>query len=72
MKDYPKQVQVILMPNQGEAIAGLGEVGLAAASGAIANAWARATGRQPRKFPLNPPPAFTPQPPGTLPEPVFV
>ena len=72
MRDYPKDVQIIIMPNVGDAIAGLGEVGLSANSGAIANAYARATGLKPRKFPLNAQPAFTPVAPGKLPDPEFV
>lgn len=72
MKDYPKDVQIIVMPDVGEAVGGMGEVGLSASSGAIANAFARATGTKPRKFPLNAPPVFTPTPPGRLPDPVFV
>jgi isoquinoline 1-oxidoreductase beta subunit len=72
MKDYPKDVQIIIMPGNGEAIGGLGEVGLSAASGAIANAYARATGVKPRKFPLNFPVDFVPFPPGALPNPVVV
>ena len=72
MRDFPKDVQVILMPNAGEAIGGLGEVGLSASSGAIANAYARATGIKPRRFPLNAPPVFVPVPPGQLPAPTFV
>ena len=32
---------------------GIGEVGTPAATAAAANAWARATGKQPRNFPLN-------------------
>ena len=32
---------------------GIGEVGVPAAAAAAANAWARATGKQPRNFPLN-------------------
>lgn len=68
-RDFPKDVEVIVMPDVGDDIGGMGEVGFSAASGAIANAWARATGRKPRKFPLNPPPAFTPVPPGRLPLP---
>jgi isoquinoline 1-oxidoreductase beta subunit len=72
MKNYPKDVKVIIMPANGEAIGGLGEVGLSAASGAIANAWARATGLKPRKFPLNFPIDFTPFPPGAFPNPVVV
>ncbi len=71
MKDYPKDVKIIHMPVTDEPIAGLGEVGLSAASGAIANAYARATGIKPRKFPLNAQPAYTPVPPGMLPAPVF-
>lgn len=69
-KHYPKDVKVIILPNKGDAIGGLGEVGMAASSGAIANAWARATGQAPRKFPLYFPVDFTPFPPGKLPNPV--
>lgn len=72
IKDFPKDVQIIVMPDSGEPIAGLGEVGLSANSGAIANAWARATGIKPRKFPLNAQPAFVPTAPGKLPDVVFV
>lgn len=72
MRDYPKNVQVIVMPNKGDAIGGLGEVGLSANSGAIANAYARATGIKPRKFPLNAQPAFTPPAPGQIAAPVFL
>jgi isoquinoline 1-oxidoreductase beta subunit len=73
MKNYPKDVKVIIMPpSSGEAIGGLGEVGLSASSGAIANAYARATGKKPRSFPLNFPVDFTPIPPGKLPTPVTV
>ena len=60
------------MPANGEAIGGLGEVGLSASSGAIANAWARATGLKPRNFPLNFPIDLTPFPPGAFPNPVVV
>lgn len=72
MVDFPKNVEVIVMPDVGEAIAGMGEVGMSAPSGAIANAYARATGRKPRKFPLNAQPAFTPTPAGQLPAPTFI
>jgi isoquinoline 1-oxidoreductase beta subunit len=68
-RDFPKSLEIIVMPDVGEAIGGMGEVGFSAASGAIANAWARATGKKPRKFPLNTPPTFTPVPPGRLPTP---
>ena len=71
-KNYPTQVQTIVMPGNGEAIGGLGEVGLSAASGAIANAWARATGNKPRNFPLIFPVDFTPFPPGAFPQRVVV
>jgi len=72
MKHYPKDVKIIIMPANGEAIGGLGEVGLSASSGAIANAYGRATGIKPRSFPLNFPVDFTPIPPGKLPTPVNV
>lgn len=71
-KNYPKDVQVIVMPANGGAIGGLGEVGLSAASGAIANAYARATGIKPRNFPINFPIDFTPFAPGAFPTPVVV
>ena len=71
-RNYPTQVQTIIMPPNGEAIGGLGEVGLSAASGAIANAYARATGIKPRNFPLIFPVDFVPFPPGAFPQPVVV
>ena len=71
MKDFPKDLQIIVAPNVGQPVGGMGEVGLSAASGAIANAYARATGIKPRKFPLNAPAVYTPVPPGQLPSPVF-
>jgi isoquinoline 1-oxidoreductase beta subunit len=69
MRDFPKDVQIIVMPDVGDPIAGMGEVAMSAPSGAIANAYARATGRKPRNFPLNTPVAFTPTAPGQLPPP---
>jgi isoquinoline 1-oxidoreductase beta subunit len=69
MKDYPKIVQIIIMPGNGEAVGGLGEVGMSATTGAIANAYTRATGIKARKFPLNHPVDFDPIPPGDLPVP---
>ncbi len=66
-RHYPKDVKVIIMPANGEAIGGLGEVGLSASSAAIANAYARATGTKVRKFPLFFPVDFVPFPPGKLP-----
>ena len=70
MKDYPKDVQIHIMPAKGDPIGGLGEVGLSASTGAIANAYARATGTRPRKFPLHHPVDFQPFPPGKLPTPL--
>jgi isoquinoline 1-oxidoreductase beta subunit len=72
MKSYPKDVQIIVMPASGDTIGGLGEVGMSATTGAIANAYARATGIKPRKFPLNFPVDFTPIPPGKLPTPTIL
>ncbi|QFU85565.1 xanthine dehydrogenase family protein molybdopterin-binding subunit [Amycolatopsis sp. YIM 10] len=51
-KDIPQDVQVFVMPANGEP-GGAGELGLPAAVGAVANAYARATGTQPRSFPIN-------------------
>ena len=67
MADFPKDVQIIIMPNVGEAASGMGEVAMTAPSGAIANAYARATGIKPRNFPLNAQPIYTPTPAGELP-----
>ncbi len=69
MRDFPKSVEVIVMPDVGDPIAGMGEVAMSAPAGAIANAYARATGIKPRKFPLNARPTFTPTPAGQLPAP---
>jgi len=63
-------VQIFIMPSS-EKSGGLGEVGMSATTGAIANAYARATGIKPRKFPLNFPVDFTPIPPGMLPTPTL-
>ena len=69
MRDFPKDVQIIIMPNVGDPVAGMGEVAMSAPSGAIANAYRRATGRKPRNFPLNARAVYTPTPPGQLPPP---
>jgi isoquinoline 1-oxidoreductase beta subunit len=69
MRDFPKNVEIIIMPNVGEPIAGMGEVAMSAPAGAIANAYAKATGRKPRNFPLNVKTAYTPTAPGQLPPP---
>jgi isoquinoline 1-oxidoreductase beta subunit len=44
---------------------------MAAPTGAIANAYTRATGRRPRSFPINHEVDFKPVPPGKLPPPDF-
>ena len=67
MVDFPKNVQIIIMPNVGDPASGMGEVGMTAPSSAIANAYARATGIKPRNFPLNAQPVYTPTPAGELP-----
>ena len=71
MADFPKDVTVIIMPAiPGEAASGMGEVAMSAPSGAIANAYARATRIKPRNFPLNAqPPLEDVTPPGQLPVP---
>jgi isoquinoline 1-oxidoreductase subunit beta len=59
--DSPRDVRIIVLPATGEP-GGAGELGVPAAVGAIANAWARATGRKPRSFPLTFPVDFDPFP----------
>jgi isoquinoline 1-oxidoreductase beta subunit len=53
MADVPAEVQVVLMPDNGDDPGGAGELVVAPAGAAIANAFARASGIQPRRFPLN-------------------
>ena len=48
----PRQVNVFVMPPTTGKPGGSGELGIPAAVGAIANAYARATGNKPRSFPL--------------------
>ncbi len=60
-KDSPKDVRIFIMPASGEP-GGAGELGVPAAVGAIANAYARATGTKPRGFPVNFDVDFTPFP----------
>lgn len=69
MKDYPKEVEIIHLHDTSEKPGGLGEVGMSAPAGAIANAFARATGEEARNFPLVHPVDFTPVPPTMLPDP---
>lgn len=47
----PLHFEAHIMPSKGEP-GGAGELGVPAASGAVANAYARATGTRPRRFPL--------------------
>jgi isoquinoline 1-oxidoreductase beta subunit len=54
-------VEIHIMPANG-APGGAGELGVPAAVGAIANAYARATGIKPRSFPINFPVDFDPFP----------
>jgi isoquinoline 1-oxidoreductase beta subunit len=51
MRHSPLEVQVHVMPPTGEP-GGAGELGVPAAAAAVANAWARATGSLPRRFPI--------------------
>jgi isoquinoline 1-oxidoreductase beta subunit len=60
-KDTPPQVEIHIMPANGEP-GGAGELGVPAAVGAIGNAYARATGVRPRSFPINFPVDFDPFP----------
>ncbi|MGW2721232.1 molybdopterin cofactor-binding domain-containing protein [Streptomyces sp. NPDC001492] len=48
----PLHFEAHIMPSKREP-GGAGELGVPAASGAVANAYARATGTKPRRFPLN-------------------
>ncbi|MDF2270384.1 molybdopterin-dependent oxidoreductase [Streptomyces coacervatus] len=51
-RNAPLHFEAHIMPSKGEP-GGAGELGVPAASGAVANAYARATGTKPRRFPLN-------------------
>jgi isoquinoline 1-oxidoreductase subunit beta len=53
MFDSTPDMSVSILPTSNVLPGGVGELGVPAASGAAANAWARATGKQPRNFPLN-------------------
>ncbi|MCW2599041.1 MAG: isoquinoline 1-oxidoreductase [Frankiales bacterium] len=59
-KDSPREVKIHIMPATTGAPGGGGELGLPAAVGAVANAYARATGTAPRSFPIIFPVDFTP------------
>jgi len=51
--NVPLDVQVIVLPATGTDPGGAGELGVAAAMAAVANAYARATGNVPTSFPIN-------------------
>jgi len=51
---YPIDVKVFVMPRDGDLPAGIGESGVPNTAGAIANAYIRATGKVPGRFPVNP------------------
>jgi isoquinoline 1-oxidoreductase beta subunit len=53
MRHTPPEVEVHVLPPTGEP-GGAGELGVPAASAAVANAWARATGAAPTRFPIVP------------------
>ena len=53
MFDSAPNMTVHIMPATNVTPGGIGELGVPAASAAAANAWARATGKQVRNFPLN-------------------
>ncbi|MFE0577115.1 molybdopterin cofactor-binding domain-containing protein [Streptomyces sp. NPDC058874] len=61
-RDTPRDLRVFVLPATGAEPGGAGELGVPAAVGAIANAWARATGSKPRSFPLDFDVDFTPYP----------
>ncbi|MGE9809306.1 molybdopterin cofactor-binding domain-containing protein [Janibacter sp. G1551] len=69
--DYPREVEIIVMPDSGHPIGGVGEVGMTAPTGAIVNAFTRVTGIRPRNFPINFDVDFTPFPPGAVPPPAY-
>lgn len=60
-QDSPKDVRIFVIEGADEP-GGAGELGVPAAVGAVANAYARATGTKPRSFPVNFDVDFTPFP----------
>ncbi|WP_327749124.1 xanthine dehydrogenase family protein molybdopterin-binding subunit [Streptomyces europaeiscabiei] len=60
-KDSPKDVRIFVIEGADEP-GGAGELGVPAAVGAVANAYARATSTKPRRFPVNFDVDFTPFP----------
>lgn len=64
-RDVPTDVEFHVFPATTGVPGGCGELGVPAAVGAVANGWARATGKKPRSFPLVFPVDFKPLPTGT-------
>ncbi len=64
-RDVPTDVTIHVFPATTGEPGGAGELGVPAAVGAVANAYARATGTKPRSFPIVFPVDFTPFPKGT-------
>jgi isoquinoline 1-oxidoreductase subunit beta len=62
--NVPEDVQVIVMPSNGNPPGGAGELAVAPTMAAVASAYARATGTIPTRFPINhfEPLGFTPYP----------
>jgi isoquinoline 1-oxidoreductase subunit beta len=52
MDEAPFDMEVVIMPDNEELPGGTGELGVPAATAAVANAYARATGTSPRRFPI--------------------
>jgi isoquinoline 1-oxidoreductase subunit beta len=52
MFDSPLEMSCHILPGSNAIPGGVGEIGIAATAAAAANAWARATGKKPRNFPL--------------------
>jgi len=53
MFDSAPEMSIHFLPQTNVLPGGVGELGVPAAAAAAANAWARATGKSPRNFPLN-------------------
>lgn len=63
---YPTDVQVFVEPRDGDLPAGIGESGVPNTAGAVANAYIRATGKLPTRFPINPVQITDTTPPGQV------
>lgn len=65
LRDSPPKLDIHIFPETTGVPGGAGELGVPAAVGAVANAYARATGTKPRSFPIIFPVDFTPFPIGS-------